>query len=94
MVGANEVSGLDFDVKISPNPTADFAQLTLNTSVVSNARISLHNMLGELLMTRSVSLSAGENQLDIDLQHLPSGNYVVRIAAENGAGVAVKLVKQ
>ena len=94
MVGANEVSGLDFDVKISPNPTADFAQLTLNTSVVSNARISLHNMLGEMLMTRSVSLSAGENLLDIDLQHLPSGNYVVRIAAENGAGVAVKLVKQ
>ena len=45
-------------------------------------------------MTRSVSLAAGENLLDIDLQHLPSGNYVLRLAAENGAGAAVKVVKQ
>ncbi|MDO8368384.1 MAG: M4 family metallopeptidase [Saprospiraceae bacterium] len=93
MVGTDEISGQDFDLKIAPNPTTDFAQLSLRANAASDAIISLHNLLGETLMTRAVNLSTGENQLDIDLQHLPSGNYVVRIATENGAGAALKLVK-
>ncbi|MFN0037835.1 MAG: M4 family metallopeptidase [Saprospiraceae bacterium] len=93
MVGTEDVAGQDFEVKISPNPTADVAVLALRAKAASEAHISLHNLLGETLMTRSVNLSEGENQLDVDLQHLPSGNYVVRIAAENGAGAALKLVK-
>lgn len=93
-VGTELLEGQNFDLKISPNPTADFAQLTLNSMLASGANVSVHNLLGEMLMTRSFSLSAGENFLDIDLQHLPAGNYVVRIATENGAGAAVKVVKQ
>jgi bacillolysin len=92
-VGTDELEGQYSDLKISPNPTADFAQLSLRAKTGSGATISLHNLLGETLMTRSVSLSEGENLLDIDLQHLPSGNYVVRIATENGGGAALKVVK-
>lgn len=92
-VGTNELEGQDFDLKISPNPTADFAQLSLRANAASDAVISLHNLLGETLLTRPVNLSEGENLLDIDLQHLPSGNYVVHIATENGGGAALKLVK-
>ncbi|MFM9950676.1 MAG: M4 family metallopeptidase [Saprospiraceae bacterium] len=93
-VGTDELEGQNFDLKISPNPTADFAQLSLRANTASDAIISLHNLLGETLMTRSINLSEGENLLDIDLQHLPSGNYVVRIATENGGGAALKVVKQ
>ena len=92
-VGTNDVTSQNFEVKISPNPTVDFAQLTLRANDASEAIISVHNLLGETLMTRSVNILEGENQLDIDLQNLPSGNYVVRVAAENGAGAALKLVK-
>ncbi len=92
-LGADNLAGQTLDLTISPNPTADFAQLTMLANNPSGAIISLHNLLGETLMTRSVNLTTGENQLDIDLQHLPSGNYVVRIAAENGASAALKLVK-
>ena len=92
-VSTNELEGQDFDLKISPNPTADFAQLSLRANTASDAIVSLHNLLGETLMTRSINLSEGENLLDIDLQHLPSGNYVVRIATEQGGGAALKLVK-
>jgi len=92
-VGTNDVANQNFEVKISPNPTADFAQLTLRAHDASGAIISVHNLLGEILMTRSVNIVEGENLLDIDLQNLPSGNYVVRVAAENGAGAALKLVK-
>jgi len=73
--------------------TADFAQLSLRANSASGAVISLHNLLGETLMTRSVNLSEGKNLLDIDLQQLPAGNYVVRIATENGGGAALKVVK-
>lgn len=93
-VGTNEAAGPAFDLKIAPNPTTDLAQLSLRTELASSAVISLHNLLGETLMTRTVQLAAGKNQLDIDLQQLPAGNYVVRIATENGGGAAVKLVKE
>jgi len=92
-VGTNDFESQNFEVKISPNPAADFAQLTLRATAASEAFVSVHNLLGETLMTRSVNLLEGENQLDIDLQQLPSGNYVVRIAAEKGSGAALKLVK-
>ena len=92
-VGTEDITSQNFAVKISPNPTADFAQLTLRANAASDAVVSVHNLLGETLMTRSVNLLEGENLLDIDLQHLPSGNYVVRLATENGAGAALKLVK-
>jgi Zn-dependent metalloprotease len=92
-VGTNELGSTYSDLKISPNPTADIAQLSLRAKTGSGATISLHNLLGETLMTRSVNLSEGENLLDIDLQHLPAGNYVVRIATENGGGAALKVVK-
>ncbi|MBC7776016.1 MAG: peptidase M4 family protein [Phycisphaerae bacterium] len=93
-VGTDDIERQNFEVKISPNPTADFAQLTLNAHAASGAIISLHNLLGETLMTRSVNLLEGENLLDIDLLHLPSCNYVVSIAAENGGGAAVKLIRR
>ncbi len=92
-VGTDELSGQDFNLKISPNPTADVAKLTLQAKSASDAIINLHNLLGETVMTRSVNLTAGENQLDIDLQQLPAGNYVLRIVTENGAGAALKVIK-
>ena len=92
-VGNQDVASQNFEVKISPNPTADFAQLTLRANDASGAVISVHSLLGETLMTRSVNILEGENLLDIDLQNLPSGNYVVRVATENGAGAVLKLVK-
>lgn len=93
MVGAENLSNQGFALKISPNPTADFAQINIQALSSTDANICLYNVMGETLMTRAVNLSAGENVLDLDLQHLPTGNYIVRLATENGAGAALKLVK-
>lgn len=93
LVGAEDLVNQNFELKISPNPTTDFAQLSLQAKVASGANILVSNLLGETLMSRAVTLTAGANVLDIDLQNFPAGNYVVRIATENGAGAAVKLVK-
>jgi len=94
LLDANDVQQQRFEAKIAPNPTADFAQLSLYSETSNAAQISLHSLLGETLLTRSVQLNAGQNQLDLDLQHLPSGTYLVRIAADNGSGAVLKVVKQ
>lgn len=92
-VGTEDLEGQGFAMSISPNPTADIAQLRMNAPESTNASISLHGLLGETLLTRNVTFSEGENVLDIDLQSYPSGNYIVRIVSETGAGAALKVVK-
>lgn len=93
-VGTEDLQSQGFALSIAPNPTADVAQLRMNAPVATGASISLHSILGETLLTRNVSFTQGENVLDLDLQSYPAGHYIVRILSENGAGAALKLVKQ
>lgn len=93
MVNASDPADAQMGILIAPNPANDLAQLTLQTAAAIGARISLHNLLGETLSTRSVQLAQGENRLDISLQQLPAGNYIVRISTDNGALSALKIVK-
>lgn len=50
------------------------------------------NLLGQPLIQRTQSLMAGDNQFEVNLQSLPTGNYLVRILAGKTQGV-VKVVK-
>lgn len=93
-VDAKEIDNQTFNASISPNPTANFAQMRLDSKTQTGALVTLHNMLGETLMSRNFALSVGENVLDLDLQSFPAGQYVLRVVTEQGAGAAMKVIRQ
>jgi hypothetical protein len=91
-VGANEPSQSLLNLRVSPNPVSESTQISLTTPTGSDAQISVCNLFGQTLLTRSFNLSAGDNLLDFDMGNLPAGSYVIRIAAANNTA-AVTVVK-
>lgn len=92
-VGTQNVIKGQLTFSVSPNPTSGFAQITLSVENATEAALSVVNLFGQTLIQRSQSLSAGENQFEINLQTLPTGTYLVRISAGETQGV-VKVVKE
>ncbi len=79
-------------ISVAPNPVMDFTQISLTAQEGGDAQVSVYNMFGQVLLTRNVTLQQGENVLDFDMSTLPTGSYIVRIAAGE-AGAAVKVLK-
>jgi Zn-dependent metalloprotease len=92
-VDAKEPAALPIQVQVSPNPVQGQTQINLTTLENNDALISVCNLLGQTLMTRSCNLAAGANLLDFDMSALPSGTYVIKINA-GASSAAVKVVKQ
>jgi hypothetical protein len=94
MVDADQLATPQIGIQISPNPTSDVARLTLQSESAMGAQLRLHNLLGETILTRSVQLAPGENRMDISLETLPAGHYLLHLQADNGATAVLKVVKQ
>jgi hypothetical protein len=65
------------DLVISPNPTANFAKITLPSRDLTNVKVEVINMVGALLHTTSFSLAG--NVLTLDMRYVPNGPYFIKI---------------
>lgn len=92
-VGTEEVPAPSFNLSLSPNPTGDWTRLSLTSPESESARLSVTNLLGEVLQSRSVELSAGDNTFDLELSELPVGMYVVHLNTSRAQG-AIVVVKR
>ena len=68
-------------------------RLSFTAPSAGAAQVVVSDLLGRTVLTRALTLPAGENQLDLNLQGLPAGTYAVRLSV-NGGSATVKLVKQ
>ncbi|MCC7244878.1 MAG: M4 family metallopeptidase [Saprospiraceae bacterium] len=81
------------DIAIAPNPTSDWTQLRIKADVAADARVTVVDLLGKTLMEKSISLTSGENNLDISLVDLPAGQYLLRVVTEKGDAAVLQAVK-
>ena len=79
-------------VTLRPNPTSDNAYLDVELNKITDARVQVLNLMGQIL-SEQVSRQTDKVQLELDLSNRPAGIYLVRITADNKTYVA-RLVKQ
>jgi Zn-dependent metalloprotease len=91
-VNTNEVGNVSSLVAV-PNPVIDQLSIDFTAKTATKAQVSIVNLLGATLAVKEYQLNEGKNQLNIGLQSLPSGTYLVRVQAGKSASV-VKVVKQ
>lgn len=72
-----DLSSSDFAIALSPNPSYDFTTLRLQSKRTSQAKISVFDAFGRLVMQENTRVVAGENQLQLSTQHLAAGYYYV-----------------
>lgn len=80
----NHVSGIE-EIRIFPNPAFTNAQLKINLEEFQNIRISIVNTVGqEILVVQDSYLASNQNQIQLPIESLTTGIYLVKIEAENG----------
>lgn len=68
-----------------PNPTDGKVNLVVGETVQGKAVVEVYNLLGEQMMAKSLGhLQQGET-ISLDLSHLVSGLYIVKLSTENGS---------
>lgn len=80
-------------VGVFPNPAVSLISITASLRTASAVRISLFSANGSNVFNRHESASAGDYRTEIDISHLPTGAYFVRVEAGAAAWVE-KIIKQ
>lgn len=68
--------------KIFPNPNSGSFSLEVTTEIPGSARAEIYNMNGQLLSSFKMDLTAGNNNLNFNLQ-LAAGNYIMKLVSDN-----------
>lgn len=90
ITATQEPEGLG-QLNVSPNPSSGAFQVNFRLEKAGTLNISLVNVLGQSLYTRSNQpFSGGENSFSITAEDLPNGIYLLRI--DNGVGQTVRKV--
>jgi len=71
-----------FDLKVSPI-SQGICNISFVHSVQSPVKLKLFNTAGILLNERTVGNSAGSYDLNIDMNNLPSGTYILSVSSDN-----------
>lgn len=92
-VGTDEPLHSTISLTVVPNPVTDMARLNIEAASAAAVQVSVVNLLGAIVQNREIQLVEGLNQLELNMQNLPTGTYFVRLFSGN-SGVTAKVVKQ
>ncbi|OUV74731.1 MAG: hypothetical protein CBC83_03725 [Flavobacteriales bacterium TMED123] len=82
LLSIDENSAFTSKVQLFPNPTRDKMNLEFTAQKTTMAECTVYNELGKKVKSQKEKVSAGENQLSIDLEKLKAGIYFVSIELE------------
>jgi uncharacterized protein YjdB len=95
----NIVSGIatisndaSLSLSITPNPHQNHFQMEFSCTQTADYQVRLVDMLGKVAWSQTQTWSAGNYQMQINTQNLPSGMYWLQVQHNNGM-IAKRLVK-
>lgn len=68
-----------FSLSLFPNPTNDISVLMIETTERALAKIEVMDAIGSLVQQSSISVQVGNNSFPLQLNHLTSGLYMVKV---------------
>ncbi len=78
---------------VYPNPAIDHIQVAFNSSKQSNYNISIYDIQGKILVSKTGIANAGINNFLIDIHSMHSGVYILKLQYDFGKEEIRKLVK-
>ena len=85
LIGYSTSEWHSIDFEIFPNPTEGKVNLVVGETLQGKAIIEVYNLLGERMMTKNMSRLLQGETISLDLSHLVSGLYIVKLSTENGS---------
>ncbi len=80
-------------LRVYPNPASERCQIVFTSPARFQAGLQMIDMQGKTVSSRDIVLEEGENHIELDMQKLADGFYIIRIVSPQGVFVH-KLVKR
>ncbi len=90
-LGLAENVEANVDLGVYPNPAQDMLHVDLSLKTDANYSIQMTNMLGQVVLEQSADLVQGNNTVDLDVNSLTPGVYVVAVKSGQSA-VTTKVI--
>lgn len=87
-----EIVGEVVPFSISPNPSSNFVNVTLNETF-NKAAINLYSIDGKLIYTSQLQSTIANSVFQLDMTQFPAGTYIIEVIGDNRKGTA-KFIKQ
>lgn len=71
-------------MSVYPNPTAGECHLKVFSTETQNAQLEIFDLAGRQVLNTQYVLVRGENQIDLNLSALSSGNYLLHLSTATG----------
>jgi hypothetical protein len=92
-IGIETVEQGKQELFVYPNPTRDFLNIrTKNNTPLPQGTLQIYNLHGAI--QQEIVISAYQNQIQLNLSHLPKGLYMGRIVSSDGGGGGFKFMKE
>jgi hypothetical protein len=92
--GISEIGGEKLAVKVYPNPMYDQVNLTFDSPEGFTAQIVVSDLIGRQHLAQKTAVFTGANQVNLDVNELPAGIYLVQIRNSNAILFTGKVVKE
>jgi hypothetical protein len=80
--GLNESYNSKIKSKIYPNPSKDILNIEFTEGNSSNVKVEIINILGEVIFTLNTNQLISENNLNIDINSLKNGVYILKTSSK------------
>lgn len=87
--GINNITKLDDEIDIYPNPSGDFVNVSFGDNYCSECTMRIYNMMGDIISLSKEELSS--NTTRFDFSDSPNGVYFINIIT-NGKSVTKKVI--
>ncbi|HKL39870.1 MAG TPA: T9SS type A sorting domain-containing protein, partial [Cryomorphaceae bacterium] len=74
---------LSVDFKLYPNPTSQNVWLEMYATVNQPAEVMIYDLQGRLVLRDKLFITQGEQRLQLQLEALPRGTFLVRLLGES-----------
>ena len=83
---------INFNYTLYPNPAESDINLKITTDKAENISLTIYNSIGNLILTKEISLTVGDNLNNFDLQRVTPGIYFVKLQQSDKVSY-IKFVK-
>jgi hypothetical protein len=93
---AVSTSNLPTDVEhlaIYPNPFTENVNLQINIANTQEVNVEVYDITGKVLQSEIIQLNTGKNTVNLTMNNLVDGVYIIRLTTENGVATR-RVVKQ
>ncbi len=85
-----EAGDLD-DLVVSPNPASAYIHLDIASTQKYISEIELVNVMGKVVWSETATINSGENRVELNVDQLASGQYLLNVTRANGELMVKKL---